>query len=120
MANAPSVKSIILIRAANQEKVVCPESAEARFGRLADQWQGETEFVSSATSLVLNSAYQQIIGMGPAVLPLILKRLVSTGGHWFWALKHISGDDPVELEDAGNYEKMREVWLKWGREHHYL
>jgi hypothetical protein len=76
--------------------------------------------VSSSTELVLNSAYQQIVGMGRSALPLILRSLSSQGGHWFWALKHISGEDPLSPEDAGNYEKNREAWLAWGREHHYL
>ena len=58
--------------------------------------------------------------MGPTALPLILERLDSKGGHWFWALQHISGEDPISPEDAGNYEKMREAWLQWGRERHYL
>jgi hypothetical protein len=96
------------------------ESEEERFSLLADQWRNETRFVSSSTELVLNSAYQQIIGMGRSALPLVLRRLNSQGGHWFWALKHISGEDPLAPEDAGNYEKNREAWLTWGREHHYL
>jgi hypothetical protein len=96
------------------------ESEEERFSLLADQWRKETRFVSSSTELVLNSAYQQIVGMGRSALPLILRSLSSQGGHWFWALKHISGEDPLSPEDAGNYEKNREAWLAWGREHHYL
>lgn len=96
------------------------EVITVKFERLANQWSDETEFVSSSTALVLNGAYQQIIGMGPVVLPLILKRLETQGGHWFWALKHISGEDPVPAQAVGNYERMREVWLNWGRERHYL
>jgi hypothetical protein len=96
------------------------ESEEERFLLLADRWRKETRFVSSSTELVLNSAYQQIIGMGRSALPLILRSLNSQGGHWFWALKHISGEDPLSSEYAGNYEKNREAWLAWGREHHYL
>jgi hypothetical protein len=99
---------------------VWSEPVEDRFERLADEWSDETRFVSSTTAMVLNGAYQQIIGMGPAVLPLILKRLEQRGGHWFWALRHISGDDPVPRELAGEYEKIREAWLQWGRERHYL
>jgi hypothetical protein len=114
------VKSIILIRPAKEGKRIWPESIESRFARLADQWRDETEFVSSSTALVLNSSYQQIIGMGPAVLPFILRFLDSKGGHWFWALNNISGENPIPSEDAGIYDKMREAWLKWGREHHYL
>jgi hypothetical protein len=97
-----------------------PEPVRSRFERLADEWNEETEFVSSSTTMILNSAYQQIIGMGNAVLPLIFKRLESQGGHWFWALKHITGEDPLASSDAGNYQKMREGWLAWGRERHYL
>jgi hypothetical protein len=96
------------------------KSDEERFAELADQWRRETRFVSSSTELVLNSAYQQIIGMGRSALPLILRRLDSNGGQWFWALKHISGEDPLSPKDAGDYEKNRERWLTWGREHHYL
>ena len=96
------------------------ESDEERFAHLADRWRKETRFVSSSTEQVLNGAYQQIIGMGRSALPLILRSLNSQGGHWFWALKHISGEDPLSPEEAGNYEKSREAWLAWGQEHHYL
>jgi hypothetical protein len=97
-----------------------PERLRRRFELLADRWNEETEFVSSSTMMVLNSAYQQIIGMGEAVLPLILERLETQGGHWFWALQHISGEDPIPTQDVGNYSKMREAWLRWGLERHYL
>jgi len=96
------------------------ESLGTRFERLADQWDEETEFVSSSTQMILNSAYQQIIGMGEPVLPLLLERLETRGGHWFWALMHITGENPISSDKIGNYEEMREVWLTWGREHHYL
>jgi hypothetical protein len=96
------------------------ESEEERFLQLADRWRKETRFVSSSTEIVLNSAYQQIIGMGRRALPLILRSLSSQDGHWFWALKHISGEYPLSPEDAGNYEKNREAWLTWGREDHSL
>jgi len=96
------------------------EPVRARFERLADRWSNETEFVSSSTQMILNGAYQQIIGMGEAVIPLILTRLEIQGGHWFWALQHISGEDPISSEDVGNYARMREAWLQWGRERHYL
>ena len=97
-----------------------PDSLRSRFDRLADQWSEETEFVSSSSAIVLNGAYQQIIGMGQAAIPLILRRLESEEGHWFWALKHITGEDPVLPQKVGKFEKMREIWLTWGRECRYL
>jgi hypothetical protein len=45
-----------------------------------------------------------------------LQELERRSGHWFLALRSITGDDPVRGEDSGNFERMRESWLIWGRE----
>ena len=95
-------------------------SFEERFLELAQRWRNEVRTVSSTTDRVLHSAYQDIIGMGKAVLPLIFRELESGGGHWFWALRHITHENPASPQDAGNIQKLTEAWLQWGREHHYL
>ena len=94
-----------------------PQTLEQEFLRLAEQWRAETMFTSSSTEKVMHSVYQRIIGMGPAVLPLILRELRQKGGHWFWALRAITGENPVKPEDIGRVKKMAEAWLKWGQEH---
>ena len=91
------------------------QALRERFDELADEWVQETRFQSSATEIAIHPAYQQIIGMGPAVLPLILDRLAQRTEHWFWALAAISGEDPVDPMDAGQVEAMAESWLRWGR-----
>ena len=91
-----------------------------RFERLARQWEEDTRFTSSITEMVLHPAYQQIIGMGPAALPLLLKALRKKPDHWFWALKVISGEDPTPPECAGRVSAMRDAWLSWGRDHGYV
>jgi hypothetical protein len=93
---------------------------EKRFIELAKRWREETKAVSSTTDRALNSAYQDIIGMGRPVVSLILREMATNGGHWFWALRHITHDNPVPQQDAGNIKKMREAWLQWGQENHYL
>ena len=40
--------------------------------------------------------------MGQPAVPLILERMRSQGGHWFHALRYITGADPVNPEDLGN------------------
>jgi len=67
----------------------------------------------------MHPAYQQIIGLGPPALPLILAELDRELDHWFWALKAISGEDPVPIESRGNMREMANAWLKWGREKGY-
>jgi hypothetical protein len=82
------------------------------FSALADEWRRETAPLSSVTSLVLHPAYQRIIGMGRAALPLILAELSRQPDHWFWALRAITGENPVTEEDAGDLRRMRDAWLR--------
>jgi|CZKY01.1.fsa_nt_gi hypothetical protein len=93
---------------------------ENRFKELVARWREETKTISSTTDRALHSAYQDIIGMGKPVLPLIFREMDRNGGHWFWALRHITRENPVPPQDAGNIKNMREAWLRWGREQHYL
>ncbi len=80
------------------------------------QWEEETKFTSSTVEIVMNSSYQKIIGLGQKALPLILADLQKKPAHWFWALKSISGEDPVRPEQRGRVKKMTEAWIQWGKE----
>ena len=91
------------------------ESLQQTFDALAKRWREETKVLSSITMKSMHPAYQRIIGMGPQVLPLILRELDREPDHWFWALTAITGEDPVPPEDAGDIEKMTEAWLRLGR-----
>ncbi len=71
------------------------------------------------SDIVLNTAYQQIIGMGALAIPLILQELKEQPDHWFWALRSIVGESPIPSADRGRLPKMTEAWLAWGREHGY-
>jgi hypothetical protein len=67
----------------------------AKFARLAARWRDERGPESSITRISMHPAYQQIIGMGDAAVPLILQELERAPDHWFWALNAIIGVDPV-------------------------
>jgi len=92
-----------------------PGDVGDRFRELAELWRRETAYESSPTSLFMHGAYQEIIGMGPAVLPLIFSDLQANGSSWFWALRAITGENPVPAEERGNVPRMTERWLEWGR-----
>jgi hypothetical protein len=86
------------------------------FRDLAARWREDTEHLSS-TSVFTHPAYQRIIGMGRPVVPLLLRDLPQSQSHWFWALRAITGENPVAPADAGNVQKMMNAWLAWGEEH---
>jgi hypothetical protein len=90
------------------------DSRFERFQSLAQQWRAETQWLSSSTDSAMHPAYQAIIGLGEAALPLILEELRLRPEHWFWALKAISNEDPVVPRDRGSIQKMRQAWLRWG------
>ncbi|HVS39099.1 MAG TPA: hypothetical protein VMS17_26305 [Gemmataceae bacterium] len=93
-----------------------PESAQQKFIRLRDEWKAQRGPQSSTTRLVMHPAYQTIIGMGPAALPLILRELATNLDSWFWALRAITEEDPVPEEVRGDGEAMAAAWLNWAKE----
>lgn len=86
-----------------------------RFRRLADEWKAQSRFLSNTAQMALLRPYQRIIGMGPPVVPLILRELQREPDQWFWALESITEEDPVPPEVAGRVEAMAEAWIEWGR-----
>jgi hypothetical protein len=95
------------------------ETIEEKFQRLAAVWHAKTAYVSSSGDLVAHPAFREIVGMGPAVIPLLLRELENRTGHWHRALRLITGVDPVPPADRGNIDKGAEAWLRWGKEQGY-
>ena len=93
-----------------------------KFQGLVVQWRAERGAMSSITEAVLCPAYQGIIGLGPDATLLLLAQLRDEGDEpdqWFWALKSVTGADPVRPEDRGNYTSMAAAWLEWGQRQGY-
>lgn len=92
------------------------------FQCLVAEWRTQRGAMSSITEAALCSAYQRIIGMGPSALPFILLELKNEGDEpdqWFWALKAITGEDPVREEDRGDFLAMSHAWLAWAQNRLY-
>jgi hypothetical protein len=96
------------------------ENERHKFRQLADQWREQTRAVSSDSDIVANFAYHQIMGMGERALPFIFDEMQTHGGRWFWALRAITGENPVRPEDRGNVRRMTATWLEWARVHDYV
>lgn len=89
---------------------------ESEFQRLTCEWQTATKYQSSVTAICSHPSYQRIIGMGQVALPFILQELQQSPHLWFWALKAITGDDPVPPEHRGRVALMAADWIAWARQ----
>ena len=102
------------------EVVDIEPAARERFEALADWWEEETFFLSNSERINAHPAHQEIINMGEPVVPLILQRMRSHGGHWFEALQQITGADPISPADYGKIAAMQNSWLQWGERNGYV
>ena len=96
-----------------------PDTVEEKFRRLAAAWHRETDYLSSMDEAESHPAYQEIIGLGPEVVPLLLRDLAENHTHWFAALEALTGTRPVPASAAGNIPRMAEVWLRWAQDNGY-
>lgn len=87
---------------------------EIKFAKLKAEWEKDIQFLSNTNEIVMHPSYQQIIGMGQEIIPLILTEMKSKLGLWFWALKSITGEDPVPTEEIGKITEMTKRWIDWG------
>lgn len=92
---------------------VTESSPSARFAELVRRWKRDTALTSSIAKAAMHSAYQEIIGMGERALPLIFEELEHRGGHWFWALRAITGEDPAR--GISDFDAARHAWIEWWR-----
>lgn len=106
----------IVFGVANVEASFAEDAAtEKKFLELVRVWKRETFHISSITTAAMHPAYQQIIGMGMRVLPLILRELIREPNLWFWALRAIARVNPVPKKALGNLNLMADAWISWGR-----
>ncbi len=102
--------------AAGVERETDPALAR-RFDQLAEQWIRERG--GASIGVHDHPAYAEILAMGEAAIPLILRHLRERGWHWYRHLRELTGEDPVP---AGEFDRrrIRELWLEWGEEHGWL
>jgi hypothetical protein len=93
---------------------------QSRFDVLVQQWKNDTRPLSSPTAMERHPAYQEIIGIGQAAVPLLLRDLQREPDFWFSALHALTGADPMLPEHQGKVIAIAADWIQWGKEHGYL
>ena len=88
-------------------------SLEREFLKHVRRWRTDTVFLSSTTQIYFHPSYQRIIGLGKQVLPYLFRQWAQRDDDWFWALKCITGSDPVPRASWGDYAAAKKAWLRW-------
>jgi hypothetical protein len=103
-----------------QNELVLPPkpvpSVEVEFKKHERKWKRDTRYTSSLTERFLHPSYARIIGLGWPAVSLILRSLEREPNDWFYALRAITGADPVSATDIGYMAKMTKAWLNWGQQ----
>jgi hypothetical protein len=83
----------------------------AVFARLASEWRRETRLSSSQATSWIHPAYQQVIGLGPPVVPLLIEDMEAGNEDWHWALAAITRANPASA--AQSLVEATEAWIAW-------
>ena len=82
-----------------------------RFMRELRKWRSETKFTSSIDDVLAHEAYRKIVGMGDAVVELLLDELRTRPGFEVYALEDILGNAPYTEEVNGDIKAMSDAWV---------
>jgi len=93
---------------------------ERRFLNRVNQWKEDIGAESSLSIIMGNDNYLEIISMGDAVIPLILRELQREPAPWFLALRVLTGQKDIGKEYPGNFRKMAQAWIEWGKAKGYI
>ncbi len=120
LENIEYIDNVVRLQVNKPRQVAMKKQVGAQFANLASEWKHSIRIISNWNQMILHPCYQRIIGLGPDVIPYILNDLKQNGGHWFWALQALTGENPIAEDDAGKTRKMAEAWLSWGKERGYI
>ena len=103
-------------------------TAEIRQGALAahvigqqlDSWLADTMFTSSVSEMTALPSYRAIVRLGTFAVPFLLSELERRPADWFLALAEITKSDPVPPDARGDFDRVRDSWLDWGRSHGFI
>lgn len=91
------------------------QAKAAVFKSLCGSWKKDTQFVSDPGQKYLHPSYARIIGLGEPAVKFILQSMEKQYDDWFYALRAITGEDPVTADMAGDVTRMSDAWIQWGR-----
>lgn len=85
------------------------------FDVLATRWRQETGGLSISRLRHEHPAWQQILSLGPEVVPEILRRIEREPDHWHTGLVQLTGENPIPVGERITVSQGCARWVEWGR-----
>ena len=95
-----------------------PIAVRDEFEYRASAW--ENSVFLTMDEMFSDEDYQQIIEMGPQVVPLILRRIQTRPNWWSPALIRLTGVDPTAVQERGSLAAETKAWLEWAAQQGHL
>jgi hypothetical protein len=91
------------------------EALKREFRHLADWWHSETDAASTDREKTTHEAYRRVVQeLGEPAVPFILRDMQLRRGHWFQALRKLTGRNDIGADAAGSISRARDAWIAWG------
>jgi len=92
------------------------ERAETEFHAMKARWLANLR--EDRSDRYGHHAYQCIVGLGPIIVPALIRELATDPehDHWIWALEAVTRTRP----GTSGYQPTVGYWLAWGRERKYI
>jgi hypothetical protein len=87
---------------------------EKKFEIHFKKWKSKTQFQSNINSIISDTDFQQIIGMGKRVIPFILQEINHEPSNLVWALNFITNSTLSKNQHTTLTEACKS-WVKWGQ-----
>lgn len=86
---------------------------DEKFENLVARWEPTSRIQSSISHVAMGMDYQEMIAMGPVIIPNIIDKLKEGvgGPMWFWALRAITGRDVAVGHDT--VDGAEKAWIDW-------
>ena len=93
---------------------------EPVFRRLARKAVRDLGASSDLSRLFASPSYLEVIGLGPKVVPLLLRDMRDSRRPWYVALGAITRHDAAIRVERGDIRGMMDAWLAWGKRRRIL
>jgi hypothetical protein len=93
---------------------------EDLFQEMVSQWTLGIGSTSNPTEIFAHPAFRRIVGTGSDAVPFLLREVKKNPSYLVWALREITGKDPVPRDARGNMKEMARAWVAWGEENGLL